>query len=520
MVPMALAALGAGAGVWMTPVLAQSPPPGHASGPEGWRAGQPLRWISANVEPLFEPRSGSLAGAVVSFTDVTELRQQALQLKLHQTHLEDLVTQRTQELSAALQAKLALESFAQLMSDHQPTLLAYWTRDLRLAFGPQMQRLSLPQLGDNHPLLAALNTLKDVLAEVRDLLDSQAERSPDLAHLHRRAHDLLQRLIAWGAPDRTSEPELCWIDVGTHGLQLHRTPISVADVFKRQRLGDDETGFDDEEAKEEPDAQPSVSAEEDDKPPPPPKRAWVFTSATLAVKNDFTHFTQALGLEDAHCQAWSSPYNYPEQAMLYVPQGLPQPSDARHTEAVVDAALPLIRANRGRAFVLCTSHRAVQKAADHLKQCFEAAGDPYPVLRQGDAPRPTLLDDFRRAGNAVLVGSHSFWEGIDVKGDALTLVVIDKLPFAPPDDPVLAKRLELLEKDGGNPFMEHQVPQAIIALKQGAGRLIRSEHDRGVLMIGDVRLIDRPYGRRIWQSLPPMRRSRVQEDAVAFLASL
>ena len=404
-----------------------------------------------------------------------------------------------------------------------PTVLAPLDkaiRDLRLAFGPQMQRLSLPQLGDNHPLLAALNTLKDVLAEVRDLLDSQAERSPDLAHLHRRAHDLLQRLIAWGAPDRTSEPELCWIDVGTHGLQLHRTPISVADVFKRQRLGDDETGFDDEEAKEEPDAQPSVSAEEDDKPPPPPKRAWVFTSATLAVKNDFTHFTQALGLEDAHCQAWSSPYNYPEQAMLYVPQGLPQPSDARHTEAVVDAALPLIRANRGRAFVLCTSHRAVQKAADHLKQCFEAAGDPYPVLRQGDAPRPTLLDDFRRAGNAVLVGSHSFWEGIDVKGDALTLVVIDKLPFAPPDDPVLAKRLELLEKDGGNPFMEHQVPQAIIALKQGAGRLIRSEHDRGVLMIGDVRLIDRPYGRRIWQSLPPMRRSRVQEDAVAFLASL
>ncbi|WP_338440658.1 ATP-dependent DNA helicase, partial [uncultured Aquabacterium sp.] len=154
------------------------------------------------------------------------------------------------------------------------------------------------------------------------------------------------------------------------------------------------------------------------------------------------------------------------------------------------------------------------------KQIFQEAGDPFPVLQQGEAPRPTLLDDFRRAGNAVLVGSHSFWEGIDVKGDALTLVVIDKLPFAPPDDPVLAKRLELLGQSGGNPFMQHQVPQAIIALKQGAGRLIRSETDHGVLMICDTRLIDKPYGRRIWQSLPPMKRTRSQDEVVAFLETL
>src|SRR3989344_3505330 len=134
-----------------------------------------------------------------------------------------------------------------------------------------------------------------------------------------------------------------------------------------------------------------------------------------------------------------------------------------------------------------------QPNPERLKQAFQAAGDPFPVLQQGEAPRPTLLDDFRRTGNAVLVGSHSFWEGIDVKGDALTLVVIDKLPFAPPDDPVLAKRLEMLTQAGGNAFMSHQVPQAIIALKQGAGRLIRSETDRGVLMICDTRLIDKPY---------------------------
>lgn len=451
-------------------------------------------------------------------------------------------------------------------------------RDLRLCFGQQLQRLSQAQLGLDHPLWPALNTLKDALAHVRDVLDSQAERSPDLAQLHRRAHELMQRLTAWGAPEREGEPELCWIDVGSHGVQLHRTPISVAEVFRRQRLGlgeaeiapdeevdeDDEIvrhALDDDEAAMmdafgdvEPVAPLRPDAPRDDDEvddlqallaggdagasstrevadgaqtaaeashiAPPPRKAWIFTSATLAVKNDFSHFTHALGLEDAACQSWSSPYDYPSQAMLYVPHNVPQPSDPGHTDAVVDAALPLIRANRGRAFVLCTSLRAVAKAAERLKQVFGEAGDPFPVLQQGDAPRPTLLEDFRRAGNAVLVGSHSFWEGIDVKGDALTLVVIDKLPFAPPDDPVLAKRLELLAKAGGNPFMSHQVPQAIIALKQGAGRLIRSETDRGVLMICDTRLIDKPYGRRIWQSLPPMRRSRVEQDVVDFLLTL
>ena len=444
-------------------------------------------------------------------------------------------------------------------------------RDLRLCFGPQMQRTALPQLGDDHLLRPTVDLLQEALYALREVLDHQSERGPDLANLLRRTEQLIQRLAAWGAPERAHEPELCWVDVGSHGVQLHRTPISVADVFRRQRLGlgaqtstrataqdapdstaedashaaemvqafaatdeDDpaDDGSDDlqalmaggdgdgDGAKHPGHAAADAEADEDEDTATPPRRAWVFTSATLAVKNDFSHFTEALGLEDAECAAWSSPYDYPAQAMLYVPQGLPLPSDAGHTEAVVDAALPLIRANRGRTFVLCTSLRAVARAADRLKQIFQEAGDPFPVLQQGDAPRPTLLDDFRRAGNAVLVGSHSFWEGIDVKGDALTLVVIDKLPFAPPDDPVLAKRLELLGQSGGNPFMQHQVPQAIIALKQGAGRLIRSETDHGVLMICDTRLIDKPYGRRIWQSLPPMKRTRSQDEVVAFLETL
>jgi ATP-dependent DNA helicase DinG len=388
-------------------------------------------------------------------------------------------------------------------------------KDLRLCFDAGMSKWSQSQLPPSHPVWLAVDELRNTLRELRDLLDAQRDRSADMAQLHRRADGLMQRLCLWGHPERADQPELCWLDVSQMGIALHRTPISVAEVFRRQRLG--EALDDDEDA--------AWHEGMDDTPTPEQpqemvRKTWVFTSATLAVKEDFKHFQEALGLQDAHCQAWSSPYDYPTQAMLYVPKDMPAPNAPQFTDAVVDAALPLIVANGGRAFLLCTSHRAVQRAAELLRQRIEAEGLGLSVLMQGDAPRPMLLDEFRRLRRAVLVGSHSFWEGIDVKGDALTLVIIDKLPFAPPDDPVLAKRLELLEQSGGNPFMQHQVPQAIIALKQGAGRLIRSETDHGVLMICDMRLIDKPYGRRIWQSLPPMRRSRVQAEAIEFLQSL
>ncbi len=407
---------------------------------------------------------------------------------------------------------------------HWPDVLAPLDKalkDLRLCFDSGMSKWSQGQLPASHPVWPALTQLRDQLRDVREVLNAQAERSPDLAQLHRRADGLMQRLCLWGQPERAQEPELCWVDVSPLGVQLNRTPISVANVFKRQRLGlgaehqDGEgtadSAWPDDAAEAPGDREPCADM---------PRKTWVFTSATLAVRNDFSHFQQALGLDDAQCQSWSSPYDYPTQAMLYVPQGLPQPQSPHFTDAVVDAALPLIVANEGRAFLLCTSHRAVKAATERLRQRIEAEGLGLSVLMQGDAPRPVLLDDFRRVRRAVLVGSHSFWEGIDVKGDALTLVIIDKLPFAPPDDPVLAKRLEILQQEGGNPFMDHQVPQAIIALKQGAGRLIRSETDHGVLMICDTRLIDKPYGRRIWQSLPPMRRSRVQSEAVDFLHTL
>ena len=183
---------------------------------------------------------------------------------------------------------------------------------------------------------------------------------------------------------------------------------------------------------------------------------------------------------------------------------------------MVNAALPVLKASGGRAFFLCTSLRAMQRAHELLQEAFRRAKLDYPILLQGQGSRSTMLDRFRRTGNAVLIGSQSFWEGVDVRGEALSVVIIDKLPFAPPDDPVLAARIDRINKEGRNAFMEYQLPRAVINLKQGAGRLIRDEADRGVLMICDPRLITKPYGKKIWQSLPPMKRTRDLKDVEGF----
>jgi ATP-dependent DNA helicase DinG len=225
-----------------------------------------------------------------------------------------------------------------------------------------------------------------------------------------------------------------------------------------------------------------------------------------------------MGLWNEPARSWPSPFNYEQQGLLYVPEQLPQPNSPDYTDAVIDAALPMIEAAGGRTFLLCTTIRAVNRAAERLREEFARRNLPFPLMVQGEAGRTELLDRFRAAGNAVLIGSQSFWEGVDVRGEALSLVVIDKLPFSPPDDPVLAARIEALERKGLNGFVHHQLPEAIINLKQGAGRLIRDETDRGVLMICDPRLISKPYGRRIWQSLPSFKRTRDAEVARAFFA--
>jgi ATP-dependent DNA helicase DinG len=299
-----------------------------------------------------------------------------------------------------------------------------------------------------------------------------------------RALELAGKLEAWNKPvddPVIGQESVQWVEAFSSSLQLHRTPLSIAPIFNKQREGT--------------------------------PRSWIFTSATLAVKNDFHHYSAQMGLWDEPAQSWPSPFDYEQQGLLYVPNGLPQPNAPDYTDAVIDAALPVIEAAGGRAFLLCTTIRAVNRAAERLRAEFVKRGLPFPLMVQGEAGRTELLDRFREAGNAVLIGSQSFWEGVDVRGDALSVVIIDKLPFSPPDDPVLAARIEALEKKGLNGFMHHQLPAAIINLKQGAGRLIRDERDRGVLMICDPRLISKPYGRRIWQSLPPFKRTR-ELDAV------
>jgi ATP-dependent DNA helicase DinG len=244
--------------------------------------------------------------------------------------------------------------------------------------------------------------------------------------------------------------------------------------------------------------------------------AWVFTSATLAIGDDFGHFLERIGATGARTLRVQSPFDFERQAMLYLPQGLPDPSDRSHTAAVLAAALPLVQAADGRAFLLFTSHRALKEAARvlRLRDGFE---ERFPMLVQGEAPRESLLSRFRQEPHSVLLGTSSFWEGVDVRGTSLVLVVIDKLPFASPDDPLLKARLEGIRRRDGNPFFEYQVPQAALALKQGFGRLIRDREDFGVVAICDPRLRTKAYGRLFLQALPPARLTREGDEAVRFL---
>lgn len=247
--------------------------------------------------------------------------------------------------------------------------------------------------------------------------------------------------------------------------------------------------------------------------------SWVFTSATLSVSGNFSHFATRLGLQDAATLQIDSPFHYETQALLYLPEGMPEPTSPAYVPAVIETAIPLLEASGGGAFLLFTSHRALAQGAQHLRARWDGAAD-VPLLVQGEAPRERLLRDFREHGDAVLLGTASFWEGVDVKGDALRLVVIEKLPFASPDDPLVKARIEFLRRRGDNPFRDYQLPEAVLALKQGVGRLIRSEDDRGVIVICDPRLTGKGYGRTFRASLPPMPVTHERAEAMRFLRKM
>ena len=389
------------------------------------------------------------------------------------TQLVELARDARAELRAAGGASPELEALANRMEKA--------ARDLRLALGETANRLSWSQALRLPGFADSLEILQRCLRQLQEPLEAQAERSEGLAACARRAATAL----AGVARMRETEPadEVRWVEVFAHGARLHVTPLSSAELFSRQMS---------------------------DHP-----RAWIFTSATLAMGEEFGHFTRELGLGEAATRRWASPFDFPRQALLYLPKGLPgDPNDAAFTDAVIDAALPVIEASGGRAFLLFTTLRALRRAHERLKGAL-----PYPLLVQGTGSRSELLARFRALGNAVLLGSQSFWEGVDVRGEALSVVVIDKLPFAPPDDPVLAARIEAIRAREGNPFTELQLPQAVLQLKQGAGRLIRDETDRGVLMLCDPRLVSKAYGRQILKSLPPMKPTRSLSEVADFLGA-
>lgn len=345
-------------------------------------------------------------------------------------------------------------------------------------------RLSSTVAAQRHGFSDAQQALQEKLVQLVTLLETQSVRSQELQNCWLRAQAILNKFRQW-QEQTTSSKVISWIETYTQSLQFNTTPLSIAETFSKQL---------------------NASA-----------RAWIFTSATLSVKKDFSHYNRIMGLGDARTASWDSPFDFPNQALLYVPTQLPDPNTQHYTESIIQAVLPIIKANGGRAFILCTSLRNMQQIYELLQEVFDQEQLELPLLLQGQETRTALLDRFRKLGNAVLVGSQSFWEGVDVRGRALSLVIIDRLPFASPDDPVLSARIEKYTQEGRNAFLEYQLPHAIISLKQGAGRLIRDEHDRGVLMICDPRLVSKPYGKRIWQSLPPMKRTRDLEEVLHFL---
>lgn len=329
----------------------------------------------------------------------------------------------------------------------------------------------------------AIQGLEDLASSVQELAEQLhvvADQTPGLLRCAERADDVLAEINDWVAAKRGNG--VYWFELSQTSFRLRFTPMDVSESLQQQR------------------AQTQA--------------AWVMTSATLAVDHSFTHYARKLGLDSPRTTLAPSPFDWEKQALLYVPEGLPEPSDRNFVARMIDSVIPVLEASNGRAFLLFASHNNLKQARVLLQ------GKPWPLFVQGEGSKHSLLDQFRKSGNGVLLGTATFREGVDVVGDALSVVVIDKLPFAPPDDPVFKARIDEITERGGNPFSEEQVPSAVISMKQAAGRLIRSESDRGVLVITDPRLISKSYGRTFRESLPPMPTTRNVADVEAFFAGV
>jgi ATP-dependent DNA helicase DinG len=353
------------------------------------------------------------------------------------------------------------------------------TESARMAFGSESRRESWHAVTGQDDIAASFAAIREQLMTLEGLLKPLSVRGKGIESCHKRCLDLTIRLHTFF--EGIDENHVRWFETKKRGFSLNRTPLAVAEEFTKFRQ--------------------TTPA------------AWIFASATLTVAGKFEHFTRQLGIFDARCHNWDSPFDYQSNCLLYLPQHLPDPGSREFNRAVVSAILPVLKATQGRAFFLFTSHQALNEAAQLLAQFAN-----YPLFVQGSQPKTQLLESFKASNNGVLLGTSTFWEGVDVPGPNLSCVIIDKLPFASPADPVLHAKLEKIRRDGLNPFYTHQLPATIITLRQGVGRLIRDYDDRGVLVLCDPRLLSKPYGKVFLNSLPPMARSHSIADIQLFFA--
>ena len=389
----------------------------------------------------------------------------------------------TRELERVLEElRAATLPFSQAELNRRVDKLQTAIRSLRADAPRKEGRYELGEVIDD--MREALDELSHALYEAQTAVEALGEASVEIEKLHEQLLGLGERLAVLVSEDAWDG--LRWLEVNPRSLRLHLTPLDVS--AKLNGLVD--TGY----------------------------QAWVFTSATLAVGEDFSHFSSRMGLGDVTSLTFPSPYRIDRNGLIWLPQGLPQPSDPQHTAAMLEHVTPLLELTSGGMFCLFTSHRALNNARQWFKEHRAALGGRT-LLTQGDAPRDDLLRRFRQYGDAVLLGTGSFWEGVDVRGPALSIVAIDKLPFASPADPLMMARLEWIRREGGNGFMDHQLPLAALALKQGAGRLLRDEHDFGVVVLCDPRITGKRYGRAFLDALAPMPSTDSFDDVASFMTA-
>ncbi len=376
--------------------------------------------------------------------------------------------------------------------DNNLAHMAKQLKDIRIHVGVEIvsAKWTFEFFKSNHACLRLCESFCDTLEHLLDDLEPLVSHSEAWLKLQGRAIQLCQHWHQWFKQNEVVDTaelsnSVRWVNVSSHHIQLCESPLNLAQEFKEL-------------------------FEQSNK-------AWIFTSATLSIKGELSHFSARLGLNQPQELLVPSPFDYAQQGLLCVPSHLPQPNSDNFSLKLCDLLWPLILASDGGLFFLCTSHRAVQQVGDYFRDRIKQESLDWTLLIQGQKSRSELIDHYRIAQKPVLIGAASFWEGIDIQGHRLRLVIIDKLPFATPDDPVFKAHSEVIKRRGGNPFLELSVPDAAIALKQGAGRLIRSESDQGVLVIGDRRIVEKPYGQKMWRSLPPFSRTKNMSEAIDFL---